>query len=216
MNFGFYISGPSGRLRKFIKQADIKVIEKIKIIISDCEIGDEYKSFLNEYEIKYNIYEYGSFDGADNTEKNLFLSDLIMKDLDKHNVDYCFSFGGHLLSGNLLEKYNNRLINFHPSILSMIPGLRAIDKAAEQGLFLVGNTAHFIDSGMDTGTIIMQSVIPMQAFLAEKDYDTVLDMQIDMLNKLIIILEEERLQITDGRAVITGADYFKSFTFPDI
>lgn len=47
----------------------------------------------------------------------------------------------------------------------MFPGIKAIDQASDYGnVLLVGNTAHFIDSGVDTGPIIMQSVIPIMNF----------------------------------------------------
>ncbi|MCH5270272.1 MAG: hypothetical protein J1E83_05930 [Lachnospiraceae bacterium] len=117
----------------------------------------------------------------------------------------------------MLERYEYRLINFHPALLPLYPGSKAIDQAVKQGnTLLVGNTAHFIDSGMDTGTVIMQSVIPLQAFLDSNDYDSVLDLQIDMLNKLIYILVNDRLEIINGRVHIQGADYARSAIYPYI
>lgn len=217
MNIGFYVSGKSNRLFKFLNQADEKIISSIKIVVSEYEIENELKGILKQKKIAYSVYEYKELPGNNNKEKNLELSNHIMEELDKNDIDYCFSFGRHLLSGELLKKYNHRLINFHPALLPMYPGGKAIDQAVEHGnTFLVGNTAHFIDAGMDTGVIIMQSVIPLQAFLAEKDYNVVLDIQIDMLNKLMEVLADGRLSMKNGRAIIEGADYMRSSIFPKV
>ncbi len=216
MKYGFYISGKSSRLLKFLQQATIDDISSIKIVISDYKINESFKDLLTDYQIDCVVLNYLELDGSSNKEKNLILSDKIQKILMDYKIDYCFSLGSHLLGGELLENYKNRLINLHPAILPMFPGLKAVDQAAEKdNIFVVGNTAHFIDEGMDTGMIIMQSVIPLKLFLDTKDYDVILDMQVEMLNRLFKILNRDALRIENGRVVINGADYSKGYIFPD-
>ena len=155
--------------------------------------------------------------GENNKERSLKFSDYVLKELLSYDIDYCFSFGSHLLVGELLEKFKYRIINFHPSVLPMFPGLKSIDQAVlHNNTLLVGNTAHFIDSGVDTGPIIMQSVIPIKAFTDTYDYDIVLDLQLEMLEKMIYILDNNMLIINDDKVIITGADYYKSVVFPEI
>lgn len=217
MKFGFYISGKSGRLIKFLQQASKEVLLQIGIVISEYELQEEMLSLMEEKNIRYIVFEYRDLSGHTNKEKNLALSNLMLETLIRHKIDYCFSFGAHILAGELLERYEYRIINFHPALLPLYPGNNAIDQAVKQGnTLLVGNTAHFIDSGMDTGKVIMQSVIPLQAFLDSNDYDSVLDLQIDMLNKLIYVLGNDRLEIINGRVHIHGADYTGSAIYPYI
>lgn len=218
MKYAFYISGKSQRMFKFLEQADESIIKKIHVIVSDDEIESELKERLVEKHIPCQVFRYANLPGRENKEKNRTLSDLILQSLLEAQIDYCFSFGSHLLSGKLLDIYRWKLINFHPAILPMYPGRKAIDQAVEQGnTFLVGNTAHFIDEGMDTGKIIMQSVIPLEAFtIQNNDYDVVLDLQIEMLNQLIRIIEESRLQVQNGKVHIQGANYTNSKIFPEI
>lgn len=217
MKFGFYISGNSARLRKFLLQNGNRVLENIALVLSDKTLDKAYISDLEEHHIDYAVLEYCTISGKCNKEKNLTLSDWMLKELEAHKIDYCFSFGGHILSGELLTRYQNRIINFHPAILPMYPGIRAIDQAVSHGnTFLVGNTAHFVDSGMDTGPIIMQTVIPLYAFHMCSDYDVILDLQIDMLNSLIQLLEEKRIHVEGSRVLIDGADYMYSTSFPRI
>lgn len=214
--YAFYISHRSGRLYKFINQASTEVLSQIKLVVSDYDIVDELKNLLLDKQIPFVIINYPELAGDTNIIKNSELSDKMLELFEEYNIDYMFSFGSHILSGELLKKYENRLINFHPSILPMFPGKNSIDQAVNHGnTFLIGNTAHLMDEGMDTGKIIMQSVIPIQAFLEGNDYDVVLDIQIDMLNKLIYVLNEDRL-IVDGKAIIKGANYNKGVIFPEI
>lgn len=99
----------------------------------------------------------------------------------------------------------------------MFPGVKSIDQAVNYGnVLLVGNTAHFIDAGMDTGKIIMQSVIPVKHFLDTQDYDVVLDLQIEMLHKLIHVIDDNRLHVIYDRVIIDGADYSRNVIFPEI
>lgn len=214
----FYVSGNSGRLIKFVNQASDEVLEAIKIIVSDRPVDEKLQTCLEEKKLKCEALDYKIIPGKGNTEKNLFLSDWMLGKFRKYHIDYCFSFGSHILMGELLRAYRWHLINFHPAILPMYPGRKSIDQAVQHGnTFLVGNTAHFIDGGIDTGKIIMQSVIPLNAFLESgNDYDVVLDLQIEMLNKLIDIISQGKLIIENDNVRIIGADYTKSIIFPTV
>ncbi len=216
MNYAFYISGKSGRLKKFLMTANKRFLSNIKLVISDFEIEPELYEALKTLHIVSQVFDYSEL-GSNSKEKRLELSNRILDTFTLHEIDYCFSFGSHLLSGNLLEHYKDRIINFHPSVLPMFPGLRSIDQAVSHGnIFLIGNTVHFIDSGVDTGPVIMQSVIPTKAFTDTNNYDIVLDLQIEMLKKMIYILDKDMLNVIDGNVVIKCADYHKSAFFPDI
>lgn len=66
-----------------------------------------------------------------------------------------------LLTSMIVDKYQGRLINIHPSLLPAFPGVNAIGQALDYGVKLSGVTVHFVDGGMDTGPIIAQRVIEM-------------------------------------------------------
>ncbi|EOS29446.1 hypothetical protein C807_02832 [Lachnospiraceae bacterium 28-4] len=214
--YAFYISGNSDRLKHFLEQASEAVIGQICFVFSEYEIPYELGHLITDKSIKKVICLYKDINEQEQKKKNQRLSDALMKSLDEFNVDYCFSFGAHLLSGEILLKYKNHLINFHPSILPMFPGRKSIDRALEsKSAFLLGNTAHFIDEGMDTGLIIMQSVIPVQAFIdANYNYDCILDIQVEMLNQLIKAINDDQLDSLSGR--IKNADYQEYAVFPRI
>lgn len=218
MRFGFYVSGRSGRLSKFLSEAEPSLIEHIQLVYSDECLESKTREIIEDKKIRTIVLPYSDIQRDSRQEKNLYLSNSILKNAQLHSLDYIFSFGSHILSGELLEKYKYRIINFHPSILPLYPGINAIDQAVEQGKsFLVGNTAHFIDEGIDTGPIIMQSVLPIRAFeLTKGDYNIILDLQVGMLKKLMHIIIEDRLVVRSGKPEILGADYRQAHIFPSI
>lgn len=218
MRFAFYISGKGGRLCKFLMQASDEEREQIALVVSEDVLPALTMEIIHRSRIKCCIFNYKELTGNNNKEKNIALSKLMLESFEENEIDYSFCFGRHILVGDLIRRYHYRMINFHSSILPMFPGVGAIDKAVESGkIFLLGNTAHFIDETVDGGPIIMQSVIPVQAFLdSDKDYDIVLDFQIEMIKKIMKFLNEGRITV-EGRIVkITGADYCKGYIFPNI
>lgn len=212
MNYAFYVSGKATRFNKILSQNNTELLNNVKVIFSDDEKNKYLEEKLNLMNIKYILVDYNKLK-AEKGKKGLELSNLFLQVLEKYEVDYCFSFGEHMLKGSLLKVYNNKIINFHPSILPEYPGLNAIDQAIEGKANLLGNTAHFIDAGMDTGPVIMQSVIPVAAFY-DGGYDAILDIQIEMLYKIFELLQAERIQIRNNKVEIKNANYNSHFIFP--
>ena len=61
----------------------------------------------------------------------------------------------------LLDAYPDRILNIHPSLLPAYPGLEAWRQALENGEKEAGCTVHFVDSGVDSGPIILQESVPI-------------------------------------------------------
>lgn len=81
----------------------------------------------------------------------------IVRLLDEAKVDLiCLAGYMRLLSNVLLEKYEGRIINIHPSLLPAFKGARAIEQAFEYGVKVYGVSVHYVDSTMDGGKIITQ------------------------------------------------------------
>jgi phosphoribosylglycinamide formyltransferase 1 len=66
-----------------------------------------------------------------------------------------------LIGEVLLQSYEGRIVNIHPSYLPAFPGKDAVGQALEANVGETGVTVHYVDSGMDTGPIIEQVKIPV-------------------------------------------------------
>lgn len=68
-----------------------------------------------------------------------------------------------LLGPTFINAYPNKIVNIHPALLPSFPGLHAQRQAVEAGVKVSGCTVHFVDYGMDSGPIIMQTAVPVMA-----------------------------------------------------
>ena len=78
--------------------------------------------------------------------------------LEAHGVDFIvLARFMKILSPNFVWRYKNKIINIHPSLLPSFPGPQAYRQAYEQGVKVVGVTAHFVTMRLDEGPIIAQA-----------------------------------------------------------
>jgi phosphoribosylglycinamide formyltransferase-1 len=66
-----------------------------------------------------------------------------------------------MVKAPLLERFQGRIVNIHPSLLPAFPGLGAWRQALEAGVQWTGCTVHWVDAGMDSGEIIAQARVPV-------------------------------------------------------
>ena len=96
----------------------------------------------------------------------------------------------------MIEKYRNRIINIHPSLIPSFCGtgyygLKVHEAALSRGVKVVGATVHFVDEGTDTGPIILQKSVEVE----QGDTPEVLPRAIDLI-------ANGRVKVEDGKAVI--------------
>jgi phosphoribosylglycinamide formyltransferase 1 len=90
--------------------------------------------------------------------------DLVMATwLEDHGVELVVLAGYmHLLTQPFLDRFPERIVNVHPSLLPAFPGMRAIDEALEAGVETTGVTVHLVDEGMDSGPVLRQEHVPVE------------------------------------------------------
>lgn len=67
----------------------------------------------------------------------------------------------HIIDGEVIRACGGRIFNAHPSLLPRHRGCSSIPWAIIEGDALTGITFHYIDEGIDTGRILLQSVLPI-------------------------------------------------------
>lgn len=90
----------------------------------------------------------------------------------------------------LLEAFPGRILNIHPSLLPAFPGLNAPRQALDWGVKIAGCTVHLVDSGVDSGPIILQRPVPV---LPDDTEDAL----------AARILEQEHIAIVDALEAFT-------------
>ena len=129
----------------------------------------------------------------------------LMKILDKYNIDLIILAGFMCILGDgIINKYRNRIINVHPSLIPSFCGkgyygLRVHEAALEYGVKVTGATVHFVNEVTDGGAIILQ-----------KSVDIMPDDDAKSLQKRVmeqaewIILPKAVELFCDGRIEIVG------------
>jgi phosphoribosylglycinamide formyltransferase 1 len=67
-----------------------------------------------------------------------------------------------VLTPAFVERYANRMLNIHPSLLPAFPGLDTHARALAAGVKLHGCTVHFVTCALDSGPIVMQAAVPVR------------------------------------------------------
>ena len=99
----------------------------------------------------------------------------------------------------MIDKYEHRIINIHPSLIPSFCGvgyygLKVHEAALARGVKLTGATVHYVDGGMDTGTILLQKAVRVQ----EGDTPKVLQQRV-MEEAEWVILPEAIHQIANAK-----------------
>lgn len=109
----------------------------------------------------------------------------------------------------MTERFKNRIINIHPSLIPAFCGkgyygLKVHEGVLERGVKLTGATVHFVDSGTDTGPIILQKAVSV----ADDDTPETLQKRVmveaewEILPEAIKLISEGRVKVVDGRVKI--------------
>ncbi len=114
-----------------------------------------------------------------------------------------------VIPSKMIKKYENRIINIHPSLIPSFCGtgyygLKVHEGVLARGVKVTGATVHFVDDGTDTGPIILQKAVPV----LQGDTPEVLQRRVMeeaewiIMPKAISLIAQGKIRIADNKAVI--------------
>ena len=109
--------------------------------------------------VKTEIIESKGFKGSRWEYDKKIISVLTKNGVTQKNGLVCLAGFMRIISPEFVKKYKNKIINIHPALLPSFSGLDAQKQAVEYGSKYSGCTVHFVDSGVDTGPIILQKIV---------------------------------------------------------
>ena len=109
----------------------------------------------------------------------------------------------------IVEAYPNRIINIHPSLIPSFCGtgyygLRVHEGVLARGVKVTGATVHFVDTGTDTGPIILQKAVEVH----QGDTPEVLQKRVmeeaewKILPAAINLIANGKVSVQDGKVII--------------
>jgi len=156
MNIAVLASGNGSNFEALVKAWREGVFSApIRMLITDKE-----KAFARTRARKFDIPDL-FIDPAASASRDAF--DLKLVDCLRDNGIDLVVLAGYMriLSSHFVRSFNNRIVNIHPSLLPMFPGIGSIRKAFEAKVDNTGVTVHLVDEGVDTGPVILKENVPI-------------------------------------------------------
>lgn len=141
-----------------------------------------------------------AFDHTEHADRAAF-DDLLADEIERHQPDLVVLAGYmRILSPAFIARFEGRLLNIHPSLLPMFPGLKTHERALAEGVKVHGCTVHFVTADLDHGPIVIQAAVPVRAddtpaTLAAR----VLQQEHRVYPQAVRWFAEGRLEINQGR-----------------
>jgi len=196
INIGVLVSGRGTNLQAIIEAIEEGKIEgKIKIVISDNLDAYALKR-AEQHNIETQYINHKEFKNREDYDKK------IVETLENKEVELVVLAGYmRILSSYFIKAYKNKIINIHPALLPSFPGLRAQKQAVEYGVKISGCTVHFVDEGVDSGPIILQSAVEVSEDDTEESLaERILKEEHQIYSQAIQLFSQGRL-IIKGRKV---------------
>lgn len=182
-------------------QAIIDNIENGKLDCKiECVICDKEDAYGLERARKHNIPAYS----LNKKELKSGLSDKILE-IIHGKVDLIVLAGFlSILRGDIIEEFKNKIINIHPSLIPSfcgkgMYGIKVHEAAINYGVKISGCTVHFVDSGTDTGRIILQKpVLVEDNDTAETLQKRILIQEHLALSEAINLIAKDKIELVNG------------------
>lgn len=154
LNLGILISGRGSNMQALVKACRHKDYPaRAAIVISNRPQAAGLK-FAAKAGIATAVVNHREFENRDSFE------DALHKTLQAAKVELvCLAGFMRLLNTRFVNRWHDRLINIHPSLLPAFRGLHTHERVLEAGARFAGCTVHFVRSEMDDGPIIIQASI---------------------------------------------------------
>ena len=151
INCAVFISGRGSNLKSILKYSKKKLSKiNIKLIVSNNR-NTQGVIFAKKNKINFIIVNYKNINKAERK---------ILYHLKKYKIKYIFLAGFmKILSKNFINKFKNKILNIHPSLLPQYKGLNTHERAIKNKEKFSGCTIHFVNEKLDSGKIILQKKV---------------------------------------------------------
>ncbi len=151
-NIAVFASGSGTNFEAIVNAVEKGLIKDAKVLLMVCDKKD---AFVITRAKNHNVEQF-VFNAKDYKSKEEFET-IIVNKLNELKIDLvCLAGYMRYIGKVLLDNYEGRIINIHPALLPSFKGAHGIQDAFDYGVKVFGVTVHYVDSGVDSGKIIMQ------------------------------------------------------------
>ena len=201
MKIAVFVSGGGTNLQALIDALDDGRITNATI---DLVVSNKAGAYALERAAKKNIPT-ATLSPKDFSERAEF-DQALLDTVKKYEIDLIV-LAGYLviLPEKLVEAYENRIVNIHPSLIPShcgagYYGLKVHESVLRRGNKVTGATVHFVDEGTDTGPIILQKAVEVK----EDDTPETLQKRVmeqaewKILPEAVNLIANDKIEVVDG------------------
>lgn len=199
MKIAVFVSGRGSNLNAILNSPDLKNLVEVIAVVSD---KIDCKAFTIAKELGIKTFTVGVGAGKINQNE-------ITSVLDNLGVNFIVLAGYlKLIPNELVEHFENRIINIHPALLPSFGGKGMYGLNVHRAVFnssakVSGATVHMVDKTYDTGKIIAQKCVDINYVKnPEEIADRVLKIEHQLLPEVIRAFAENRVKIESDRILI--------------
>tara|TARA_Y100000590_G_scaffold470750_1_gene669239 strand:- start:6410 stop:6991 length:582 start_codon:yes stop_codon:yes gene_type:complete len=155
-------SGSGTNAENLLSYAQIKKTYNVACVITD-KVDAGVITRCEKYSVDCYVVPYEKSKELSHLEAKTIHESKILNILESNKIEWVFLAGYmRILSADFISKYwdeqkeKSKIINIHPALLPSFPGKDAYEQAWDSGVEQSGVTVHHVDSGIDTGPIIIQ------------------------------------------------------------
>jgi phosphoribosylglycinamide formyltransferase 1 len=156
IGIGVLVSGSGSNLQSIIDQIEAGRLDaEIRTVISNNPDAFALQR-CSQHRLPSVVIDHRTFNTREDFDR------CVIAKLQAADVELVVMAGFmRILSPEFFRAFPRRIMNIHPALLPSFPGTDVQKKAVEYGVKFSGCTVHFADEGVDTGPIIIQSVVPV-------------------------------------------------------
>ena len=162
LKLGILISGRGSNMESILKAIKKKNIPIEPAVVISNRADARGLKIAQKLGVKTDIVQSKGFEGTRWEYDKKIIATLKKHGVTQTNGLVCLAGFMRIISPEFVKKFKNRIINIHPALLPAFPGLDSQKQALDYGAKFSGCTVHFVDAGMDTGPIIIQSVVKIK------------------------------------------------------
>ena len=201
---GILISGRGSNMTAILKAVQSGKINAIPAVVISNKPDAPGLKTARSFGVPTSVIESKNFHGTRDEYEHLIIAELKKHGVGPRNGIVCLAGFMRILGEKFIKEYKNKILNIHPALLPAFPGMDAQKQAIKYGVKVSGCTVHFVDSGVDTGPILLQSTVLVNSDDTAKTLSKkILREEHKLYPKAIQMLASKKIRIYKKRIIVS-------------
>ena len=204
LNLAILISGRGSNMENILKSIKKNKIPVNPAVVISSKSDAKGLEIAKKLGAKTEVVESNGLKGGNWEYDSKLVAILEKYKVTPQNGLICLAGFMRIMSPEFIKHYKGRILNIHPAILPSFPGLHSQRQALEYGVKYAGCTVHFVDEGVDTGPMILQSIVKVRDDDTEESLSKrILKQEHKIYPKAVKLFAKGKIKIVGRKTIIS-------------